>query len=285
MFTCKVENNKGEILELTHNESNYQVVSVTGTNPPSALINLSKIAMIDGSRFNSSQLNERNMVITIRLNGEVEANRIRLYSFFRSKEKCKIYYANASRSVYIEGYVETIEFSPFSMSEIVQISIICPDPYFKDSQVMIDDFKKVADNFEFPFAIELAGIPFSSIESDVSHTIVNVSERETGLIIKVKFNDDCDTILIRKLNTGETIQVNYQFEAYDELIVNTNKGNKSVTLMRNAFPTNIFSSLTTSSKFFQLDLGENVFDYSVDSGAHNDRAEVKFEYNFVYGGI
>lgn len=285
MFTCKVENHNGEILELTNHESEYQVVSVEGTNPPSAIVNLSKIAMIDGSKFNSSQLNVRNIVISIRLNGSVESNRIRLYSFFRSKEWCKIYYSNDSRKVTIEGYVESIEFTPFSKSEIIQISIVCPNPYFRDAQTLINDFKKVLENFEFPFAIEEEGIPFSTIENQTSLLITNLSERETGLIIRCKFNNSCNSILIRKLNTGETMTISRSFEAYDELVINTNKGSKSITLIRNAVKINAFPSMVSGSKFFELDLGENSFDYSVDSGTHNDRVEIQFEYNFVYGGV
>lgn len=285
MFTCKVQNNNGEILVLTNNESNYQVISVEGTNPPSALINLSKIAMIDGSKFNSSQLTERNLVIQIRINGNVEENRIRLYSFFKSKELCRFYYSNDSRSVYIDGYVENIEFTPFTNNEIVQISMICPNPYFKDETERIERFIKVFSGFEFPFAISESGIPFSEINNASALVINNISERETGMIIEVTFNDDCDKLQIRKLSSSESIIINHAFLQYDKVVINTNKGNKSVKLVRNGIESNLFPSMTTNSKFFQMELGDNIFDYSVDDGERNDAVEVLFKYNFNYGGV
>lgn len=285
MFTLKVENSKGEILELTHNDDKYQIISVGGTNPPKALINLSKIAMIDGSKFNSSQLGERNIVIKMRLNGDVEANRIALYSFFRSKEWCRIHYANGARSVYIDGYVESIEVNPFSRSEIMQISIICPNPYFRDEQRMTDTFKKVVEQFEFPFAIAKEGIPFSYINNETALIINNSSERETGMTIDINFIASCNKILIRKLSTGERFTLNHSFLAYDRVLIDTNKGSKSIKLIRNAAESNLFTAMAAGSVFFQLELGDNIFDYSIDDGEHNERAEVQFKYNFLYGGI
>ena len=42
MFTLKVENAKGAVLELTNNEKNYQVADISGLNPPNANIKLFK---------------------------------------------------------------------------------------------------------------------------------------------------------------------------------------------------------------------------------------------------
>ena len=47
MFTLKVENTRGAVLELTDNEENYQVTEVSGLNPPNANINMYLIARAD----------------------------------------------------------------------------------------------------------------------------------------------------------------------------------------------------------------------------------------------
>ena len=44
MFTLKVENTRGAVLELTDNEENYQVTEISGLNPPNANINTSSYA-------------------------------------------------------------------------------------------------------------------------------------------------------------------------------------------------------------------------------------------------
>ena len=77
MFKCEIENINHEILTLTQNESEYQVMSITGLNPPNAQINRSTVAGMDGTKFNSSKLNERAITIILKLNGDVEKTRIK----------------------------------------------------------------------------------------------------------------------------------------------------------------------------------------------------------------
>ena len=74
MFTLEIENTKGTRLELTDNENNFQVTNIEGLNPPNANINTSNYANSDGSSFNSSKIENRQIVITIALNGDIERN-------------------------------------------------------------------------------------------------------------------------------------------------------------------------------------------------------------------
>lgn len=131
MYTLKIENTNGEIFELTHDFSNYYVTDVSGLTPPATTINTAKAGIIDGTFFNSASVEERNIVISLTINGDIEANRQKLYRIFPRKTPCTIYFKNANRDVKIKGYVETIECDPFVKREKAQISIICPRPYFE----------------------------------------------------------------------------------------------------------------------------------------------------------
>lgn len=207
MFECKIENKRNNIITLTQNESNFQIYNIEGLNPPKAQINVSKIAGIDGSKFNSAKLEERNIVIYIKLNGDVEANRLYLYSFFPTKEWCKFYYKNGARNVYIEGYVETVEVTSFTNNEIMQVSILCPAPYFKAMDEIIDDISKAIGLFEFPFAInENAAIPFSTIDNSKITDVYNTSEVETGVIVEVNIRGNVNSLEIK--NTQMVNQLN-----------------------------------------------------------------------------
>lgn len=285
MFVCKIENTKNNILRLTQNESDFQILSIQGLNPPNAQINTSKVANLDGSKFNSSTMNERNLVITIKLRGDIEKNRIRLYSFFRSKEWCKFYYKNDSRDVYIEGYVESIECDLFSNKEIMQISIICPNPYFKAIEEIIDDISKALAAFEFPFAINLPGVEFSTIDNSKITNVHNDSENETGVIITIDVLNTISKIQIKGTSTGDTFTLNYDFVADDRITINTNKGEKSVSLLRNATNINLFPALQKGSVFFQLDIGDNFFSYIVDDGTKDDAVQIAFKHYTLYGGV
>lgn len=286
MFTCKAENTKHRILQLTQNEENYQILSITGLTPPNAQINTSKMAGQDGSQFNSSTLNERNIVITLKINGDVERNRINLYSFFRNKEWCRFYFKNETRDVYIDGYVETFEGDLFSNNELMQISILCPNPYFKAMEEIVDDVSKALGAFEFPFTIEGdEPIEFSTIDTARITNIYNDSETETGVIIEIDLLSNASKIQLNNIGTGETFTLNYNFLENDKIIIDTNKGNKSVTLNRNAVNTNLFTSLKKGSKFFQLEIGDNFFSYLVDDGNNDDAIHVLFKHYTIYGGV
>ena len=300
MFKCKIENVKNNILTLTQDESNYQVLSITGLNPPNAQINTSTVAGLDGSKFNSSKLNNRNIVITLKINGDIEANRINLYKYFSTKEWCKFYYENEHRNVYIDCYVENFECDLFVKDEIAQISLICPNPYFKDMEEIIDDISKALAAFEFPFAHGSKGatnpsvpkdtstdnaIPFSTIDMSRITNVYNDSESETGVIIELDVMGTVSTIQIRDTGTGDTFTLDYKFVNNDKIIIDTNKGQKSVKLIRNAVTTNLFTAVRKGSVFFQLSIGDNFFGYTADSGASDDSIHIVFKHYSVYRGV
>lgn len=288
MFIAKIENSKNNILTLTQNESEFQVYNIDGLNPPKAQINSSKIAGIDGSKFNSSKLDERNIVIYIKLNGDVEKNRIYLYSFFSTKEWCKFYYKNGLRDVSIEGYVETVEVTPFTNNEIMQVSILCPSPYFRGIAEIIDDISKALGLFTFPFAInEIDPVEFSVIDSSKITDVYNDSETETGVIIEINVSGTVNSLSIRNTQTGETFGLTHNFQKGDKVIINTNKGEKSIKLIRNAVETNIFTSIVKGSTFFQLSLGDNYFSYLVNGSATDDNEllHIVFKHYTLYRGV
>lgn len=284
MFICKVENTRNNILTLTQNEDNFQVLKITGLNPPKAQINTTKMATLDGKKFNSSTLNERNIVITVKLNGDVEKNRIRLYSFFRPKEWCKFYYKNNSRNVFIEAYTENVECDLFTNNEIMQISLLCPEPYFKDIQEIIDDISKILSKFEFPFSIDEDGIEFSTLDTSKITNVHNSSEMDTGVIVDIDIYSHIEKLLIKNTSTGETLTLNYQFQSNDKVTINTNKGHKSIKLIRNAETINIFSAIEKGSTFFRLNIGDNFFSYLADDGENDSFVHIVFKRNTLYGG-
>lgn len=286
MFTCKLENEKNSILTLTQLESNFQVISITGLNPPNAQINRSTVVGVDGSKYNSSKLDERNIVITVKLTGDVEANRLFLYRFCPTKAWCKFYYKNNSRDVYIEGYVETVECDLFTNDERMQISIICPDPYFKALEAIVDDISKSLAAFRFPFSINVDNpIPISTINLERITRVQNESETKTGLIITARFQFAVNKLEIKNTLTNENFILNYSFLENDVLTINTNKGNKSVILVRNSVEYNLIPYMVKGSKFFELDIGDNYFSYLADNGSSDENVTINFTHNTIYRGV
>lgn len=287
MFTAKIENSSGNVLTLTGNEPVYQVIDITGLNPPPAQINTTTIVGLDGAIFNSSKLQTRNLVLTIKINGNVETNRLMLYSYFRTKDWCKFYYSNNTLDVSIEGYVESVECDLFTNNEIAQISILCPYPYFRSLNEVIQDFSNVQKLFVFPFSINIDDpIVISTLDDSGGVVVYNNSESETGTLIYIDFLDSASSVEIKNTKTGDDFEINYSFLENDTVIINTNKGKKSITLLRNGVLTNLFSALQAGSVFFQLLPGVNNFEYLVSgSSSNNDEVAITFKYYNIYRGV
>ena len=303
MFICRIENKVGEVLRLTQDESEFQVVRIDGLNPPNAQINMMTMANIDGARYNSSKLETREIVLTIQLNGAgdfVEANRQRLYRFFPTKEWCKFYYTNNFRDVFIEAYANTVTVSPFDNTQQMQVSIICPQPYFKSLQLIIDDISKQMARFEFPFAFGSNGatnpdvpvfeetddaIPFSEIEMGRITNVYNNSESECGMVIEINIVLPVNMVTIQNTDTGEFITIEHSFIQEDKIVINTNRGEKSISLIRNGISENIFPSLVKGSTFLQLNIGNNYFGYTLGEGVEPSRAHIIFKHHTVYRGV
>lgn len=286
MYSLKIEKYNKKIIELTGNESVYQIINIEGLNPPRALINLSPIAGNDGKVLNSTNLEPRNIVITIKINGDVEFNRLNLYNCFRTKEQCKIYYKNNNRNVYIEGIVENVECNYFTNNEIAQISIICPDPYFKDLETIYNNISKIISNFTFPFSINVDNpVSFSELDINRVVNIVNSSESESDLIININFLGNVEKLEIRNILTGKYIIINYSFIKGDILKINCQNANRSVILTRNGITLNLISNLKKGSKFIRLNIGDNQFSYLADDGENDSLVHIQFIHCNLYRGV
>lgn len=268
MYTLIVENERGEQLELTHNE-NYDVIEIIGLNPPTAAINTVNVAGFDGSRFNSSRIEQRNVVITINIRPPVEFNRLALYKYFRIKRYIKIYYKNSSRDVFIEGYVESFENSLFGMTQQPQISIICPNPFWKSTTDTEVEFSNMTALFEFPFSIPSEGIEFSRINK-ITTTYINAGEVATGAVIKFYANSNqvLNPIFYNRTNS-QYFGLNFDMYEGDIITINTLQGEKSATLLRNGELTNILSARQSGSSWITFEPGENEISYSADEGQSN----------------
>lgn len=288
MYTARVQNG-GEMLTLTGKETEYQIISIQGLNPPPAQINMTTLVGLDGARYNSAKLETRNIVITVRINGDVEKNRNQLYRFFKTKDRCTFYFSNETHDVSIEGYVDSLECDLFTNSETAQISVICPFPYFRSVSEIIADSETVFEVFTFPFSINIGEpVIISSISEDADGGIdvYNGSETETGVILEIDFNEDADSIEIKNVTTGDDMKLIYEFREGDRVIVNTNKGEKSIVLVRGGEITNIFPAIQRGSAFFQLIVGNNRFEYLLDGEPDTGKAVgLVFRWYNLYRGV
>ena len=284
MFILKIENAKGQIFELSHNSQNYNVIGIEGLTPPATVVNTSTGGLIDGAFYNSSRVEMRNIVITLVLNGDIETNRQQLYKIFSIKKPCKIYFQNERRNVKIVGYVETLDGDLFSMREQMQISVICPRPYFEDLDALYTELSEILRMFEFPFSIEDNDpVPFSEILSYPLCTINNGGDVECGCMIDIKITGTVTDLTIYDTTQQTFLGFDYSFQAGDEITINTNSGQMGATLTRDGQTVNLLNYIIENSTWFRLDLGDNIFTYSATAGA--DYVRIMFATANLYGGV
>lgn len=282
MYFLAIENHKGERFNLTQNPK-YSVTSIEGLTPPQANINTAINANFDGSVFRSSRLTDRNIVITLAIEGDAEANRIELYRYIKAKKQCTIYYRNGRRDVSIIGYVESLNVGIFEQKEIAQVSILCPKPYFVDVVNTILDMSAISSGFEFPFSIDSEGIEFSTLAVGTESIVQNLGNVETGAVIVFHATGIASNPVIYNLDTAEFFKVNIDMSAGDLLVISTIKGEKTVTAILSGIEWNYINSMVQGSSWIQFESGANTMLYNADS--HPENLECMISFNNLYEGV
>lgn len=282
MYELNIKNSSGEVLNLSASK-NYTVYKIEGLQPPVVAINSSTNITTDGVKINSLKVEQRNIVIYMTIEGNVEANRINLYRYFPLKQTITLYFKNGIRDVYIEGTVELIECDFFTQRQVAQISIVCADPYFKAVDELVSYFSNISSLFEFPFSITAAGEEISTITSDVRKSIINTGDVASGIIIELYAIGKVVNPVIYDVFKRTHIKLMLTMEQNDLIVINTNSGKKSITLIRAGVSSNALGYMYPDSSWFTLESGDNVFTYDAETGKSN--LQLTFRTSVLYGGV
>ena len=284
MFELILENKNGDQINFAQNSA-FTITEIQGLNPPSATINTSQIALMDGAMFNSSKLNVRTINVAFAIEYAAAQNRIEVYKVLKSKQWIKLTYNGQYRQVAIEGYIGSIDISYFDMKQIVTCSIICPSPYLKSAQTIIDELQNVIGTFYFPFSSTAdPQIMFSHYGTDVPIAIENDGDVECGMIINVSVMGSVSDPKIVNCSTNEFIGVDYDFVLGDLITIDTRQGHKTVTLLRNGMETNLFNYVLQDSTWLQLPIPGASFMGEVGTGSNADLS-IQIIHDNLYEGV
>lgn len=273
-------------LELTRPDlSGFIIKSIDGLGPTKANINTTDIATNDGSIFNSSRLDKRNITLNLEFfqtdTESIEDIRQKTYKYFPINQQVYITVETDNHTLETEGYIETNEPYIFSKNEGTSISIICPDPFFYSKNIVETVFSGVEPLFEFPFSNEsltTSLLEFGAIQNKTEQVIVYEGDGKVGISIYIHALGSVSNIKIANVKTREIMILNTDklstltgsgIKAGDNIVINTQKGNKNVTLIRDGVRTNILNCIEKGSQWFTLVKGDNIFAYTTDSGSSN----------------
>lgn len=281
----------------------FLIKSITGLGPVKANVNTTEVATNDGSMFNSARLSQRNIVIQMvfvnSIYGEdIEEIRQKSYKYFPIKKSVELVVETDNRYVRTTGYIESNEPDIFSKQEGTQISIICPDPYFYSASEdgdNVTDFYSIDPMFEFPFSNESLTEPllvFGEIQIKTEGVITYSGDSEIGVMIYIHAIGPAEHINIYNTETREVMTIDTAklekltgrgLIAGDDIVINTLKGEKSITLVRDGVSYNILNCLDKNTDWFTLVKGDNIFAFTADSGVTN--LQFRIENKVIYEGV
>lgn len=224
-----------------------QIRDIDGLGPVKADVNTTPYGSVDGESFVGAHVPKRNIVITVGLNPDwnnwsMEALRRLLYMYFMPKQSVRLVFDSTDEmpAVQIDGYTESVEPTIFSKDVELQISVVCPDPYF----IAVEPTVVIAN----------VGSPYRNIK--YNGTI------ETGYTVKVMQIKPPDATFI-SIHTGNPVtsylRVPATISATKYYMMSSLTGQKYAqnVELNTGIITNLLSKITSGSTWPILKPGDN----------------------------
>lgn len=166
-----------------------------------------------------------------------------------------------------------------------QIQGTAPMPLFllKDYETYRKNVEKRSD-FHFPFSIpKNKGVKFGYFPLESIRTMPNDGDVESGMVITLTAGAIATkNPAIKNLTTNEIIKFNMTLNMGEKLIVDTQLGNQTATLVQGSLKTNAMKYLTIESDIdMVLALGFNKLSVEADTGEDDLDVNVEFSPRFL----
>lgn len=279
-IVCK--NSYGYKLEFAYSFP-FFLEDYTGIHEYSGNVATIKSAFGVGVNYVGTSVNSRNITLTIVFKDDylMQNRRTQIYNIFPLKDFGTLYFYEDNLERKINYYVEKV--TPIRKTNLwyYTISLICPSPYFMDSEetlVALNNWNKL---LTFPLVIpQGTGIEFGSRNDNTSIEIENNSHINFGLTIVLKANGKVVNPEIKNTRTNETMKLNYTLNLNETIIITTYNNDKTITFIdEDGNETNINNSLVFGTKFLQVPFGVNKYVANADSGVNNLDCSISY-YNY-----
>lgn len=247
--------------------------------------------MTDGGTYQGSVAKVRNIVLYVMDNPQSENfvydqdNRDLLYSLFRKDEEGTLVYTENGESRKIDYYSEGVKRANKG-SRLFTISLICPNPMFKDKTDHTVSMANWVDGFEFIHEFVEEGEEFAYRSSVRLVNIVNdVAANNIGLKITITATGTVTNPSITHVETEKSINIGSNANPFtmvrgDALVITTGINNKHVRLTSGNVTTEVNEYLTEDSEFIQLMFGDNNIAYDADEGEEYMVVDIKYAYEY-----
>ena len=281
-----ITNVRGDSITFGRHFKLYEDFSLSGL---SASVNYSE-STADGSSYQNTKLENRDFDIPFFILKEIvdswwiEQKRHEAYKVFNPKfNPFRIDLTTKSgEEYYINANLEGAPSFPTGFDNdnrdwqkgLLQFSANDPFIYKKDA-VSVEVATWIG-SFEFPLEIPEEGIEMGYRSPSLIVNVLNNGQETTGMMIRFRALGTLTNPSLFNVNTREELKINITMQGGDIIEISTYSRRKTITLIRNGVETNIFNNLDLSSKFLQLDIGDNLFRYNAEDGLDNLEVSINF---------
>lgn len=282
-------NEDGVQVEFNYNFEPFFLVSVDGIYTVSNNVVTSENTMVDGSTYQGSTTKQRNIVITAQMESDYQKNRDLLYKCFKPKSTGLFTYMENEEVRVIDYKVEDIDIDEKGIVRNFTISLLCPDPFFRDLEDLSVSMASWTGLFEWPHEFLEEKEPFAERTAEVLKEIENDSAADNiGITVTLEAEGPVINPAVYHAESGEFIKIGtkerpFSVNAGDVVIITTETNNKAVYLVRDGVKTEVNEYLDEDSDFIQLQHGTNTIRYAADAG--EDYMNVTISYRFRYLGV
>lgn len=297
IYTIIATNAKGDSVELDLANPWAGGIAVTGASglgPAEGTINTVNFATSDGALFNSSRIKSRDIELNLKfLGSDIEAVRHKLLRYFRVKHPITLDFITDYRHTYITGHVEKNEIDIFSNSEGADLTIVCPNPFFRLRDPAKGKnsvrFTTSIPSFEFEFQDPNSDSPtliFGEMTSTGETVVVYEGDADASTIVDIQFLGPASGVKLYNTTTQTRINIDTNeisrllgstIKAGDRLSISSGVGDKYVKAYRDGNVYNALSALDKDSDWIFLTPGDNLITVRADTGIDNVSAVISFE--------
>lgn len=244
----EVRNAAGTLLTLPLQDvsDGYSLKDVTGLDPVKATIVSSSYAGIDGTQYQSSRRDARNLVLKIGFTPDWVSNtpktlRTNLYQWFMTKQYVELrFYEDDGLVVSIVGRVETNASPRFTSDPDATISILC----------FLPDFIGMTNEL----------VSSNSVPDTTESSINYVGTSETGFLLTANVNRTISGFSLYQRGIDgvqNELDFAYSMLAGDVIQISTVPGNKYANLIRAGVTTSALWGVSPYSPWLTLTPGMN----------------------------
>lgn len=282
MAKLKYINSNNKSIELG-NAAPFLVTNVDGLGSPQNEIYTQKSPYQDGVTATHSSLGPRNIVIegkiidSNRENRQIYRNSLLSALNPKLDGKLVIDLGNVKRQ--IDCRVEQAPYFPSNSEQNYQdflINLFAPNPLWQDTYELGEEISTWIGGLQFPFSL-----PFTLKQrGETRQNIYNSGDVETP--VEIIFKGPALNPKIMNHTTGEFIRIKRELTSDDALYITTHFGNKRVETERNGERENAFHYIDLDSTFFELQVGDNLIEYTTESELISRGVEIRY-YNRYLG--